>query len=303
MLGVTRKSKLIIMSLSLLALTLLACRNSERMVQKKPDLKGADRILTSSLVPVVERAAKFDHNQSEHKKQTCRQCHQRDEKSPTEPIPKYPYHDACVKCHTQENFLRTSGVGQLCTICHGQGELLSAQETVMLAAFPKKLDHFGLKRFSHQTHLDSRKMPPGTQLPRCDSCHLVERRLDREMSEVSFPHHPECYRCHVHSAGQKLSDCGDCHTEAGASVKFDRGAGTSYELYNFRHASHLKQTSIHFDCRACHQMLESPSGGIQSDIVRISTARGQRHQSACWKCHLQSREPVCTKCHVGGPPA
>lgn len=300
MMGVTQNSKLMITSVSLLALTLLACRHAEKRMTPPPPTSGSfDPPPAQVSAPVLERAMRFDHNQTEHKKQLCRQCHQRDDQRPMDPTPEYPYHDACVKCHAKEDFLKMPAARPLCLVCHSGGEPPGAQETARLAVFPKKSDQFGLKRFSHQTHLDPNKMLTGAPRPRCDSCH----RLERELSEVSFPRHPECYRCHIHSAGQKLGDCGDCHLEVGAAMKFDPSAGAAYRLYNFRHGSHLKQATVHSDCRVCHQMIEPLGEAPQSDIIRISTARGQRHQSACWKCHLQSREPVCTKCHLSGPPA
>ena len=180
---------------------------------------------------------------------------------------------------------------------------MNALEKVAITDFPKALGQFGLKRFSHQTHLDPGRAPAGSSPLQCDACH----RFDNRMITASFPRHQECYACHVHSAGQKLSGCGDCHIETGSAMKIEKNPGAATLQYNFKHSSHLNQPGIKSDCAVCHKVDErqAPSQGVdaRSDIVRGVVSRGQRHQSACWKCHEQSREPVCAKCHLNGFPS
>jgi hypothetical protein len=176
---------------------------------------------------------------------------------------------------------------------------VSVQEVVAVADFPKALNQFGLKSFSHQTHFDPNKMPAGAPAPRCADCHRFNDRL----IVASFPRHQECYRCHVHSAGQKLSGCGDCHADVASAMRVDKAPGAATRQYNFKHGSHLKQEGIGSNCAVCHKINASPNDVTRSDIVRGVMSRGQRHQSACWGCHAQAREPVCAKCHINGFPA
>jgi hypothetical protein len=185
----------------------------------------------------------------------------------------------------------------LCRVCHGQEAVLGAAEKAVLTAFPGQLRQFGLKPFSHQRHLDPQRWLANAAARKCDGCHRSEGRAE----PASFPRHAECYTCHVHTAGQKLGDCSACHTGAATAMRFEHGAGAPSRLYNFTHAAHFRQASIGSDCAVCHKPL-APAADAQSDIVRMRTPRGQRHQSACWTCHVQTREPVCTKCHSGGPP-
>src|SRR5215813_3885367 len=292
MISRARKRKLIVAGLaeaailSLIACSFIACKGTARMA-------GQDRSATAAvkttrtppaefIAPLLQKESKFDHNRREHKSPLCNQCHSREERDPVNPIPKRPYHDACAKCHARENFLEASSNSLLCVSCHGKGTIMSAQESATLTDFPKALNQFGLKRFSHQTHLDPSKMASETPSPKCDVCH----RFDDRMIAASFPRHQECYSCHVHSAGQKLSDCDACHAGAALAMKFDKGLGDATRQYNFKHGAHLRQASIRSNCVVCHNITERPSGqsngAARSDVARGAVSRGQRHQSACW---------------------
>jgi hypothetical protein len=308
-----RKRKLIVAGLaqaaflSLIACSFIACKGPARMAgQDKSATGDANAMRTPPvevIAPLLQKESKFDHNRREHKSMLCSQCHHREERDPVNPIPKRPYHDACAKCHARENFLEASSSGLLCVGCHGKGAILSAQERATVTDFPKALNQFGLKRFSHQTHLDPNKMLSGTSSPKCDVCH----RFDDRMIAASFPRHQECYSCHVHSAGQKLSGCGDCHAGAALAMRFDKGPGAATRHYNFKHSAHLRQASIGSNCVVCHKITDrlvgQSNGAALSDVARGVVTQGQRHQSACWNCHVQSREPVCAKCHLNGFPA
>jgi Fe-S-cluster-containing hydrogenase component 2 len=196
---------------------------------------------------MLQKVSKFDHNRLEHKSAACNQCHLRGERDPANPIPARPYHDACAKCHARENFLEASSKSLLCVVCHGKGEIVSVQEVVAVADFPKALNQFGLKSFSHQTRLDPNKTPAGAPALRCGDCH----RFNDGLTVASFPGHRECYSCHVHSAGRKLSGCGDCHAGAASAMRGDKAPGAATRQYNFKHGSHLRQESIGSNCAAC----------------------------------------------------
>ncbi len=303
-----RRQRLIIAGVAYVVfLSINACRGpAQKTGQDKLATAAASSTMTSPfevVAPLLQKQSKFDHHRREHGNLLCGQCHRRDERDPVNPVPDHPYHDACAKCHARENFLEVSSNSPLCAVCHGQGRIMTAEERARVTEFPKSLNQFGLKRFSHQTHLDPNKMPAGTPLPKCGSCH----RFDHRMIAASFPRHQECYSCHAHSAGQNLSACGDCHADLDSAMRLDKGLGAATHQYNFKHSTHLKQDSIKSNCVVCHRITERPAdqlnGAGGSDIVRGVVARGQRHQSACWNCHVQSREPVCAKCHLNGFPS
>jgi Fe2+ or Zn2+ uptake regulation protein len=113
-----------------------------------------------------------------------------------------------------------------------------------------------------------------------------------------MPKHPECYACHVHQPSEKLAACGACHVKKAEGMQYTLALGTAFSLYNFRHGPHIKKAA----CDKCHRMVEVPAEQTRSDILEINTARGQRHHSACWSCHVQAKESVCTRCHVGSLP-
>jgi hypothetical protein len=113
-----------------------------------------------------------------------------------------------------------------------------------------------------------------------------------------MPKHPECYSCHAHQPGEKLAACGACHVKKSEGMQYSAALGTAFSLYNFRHGPHLKKAA----CDRCHKTVEVPAAQPRSDILEINVARGQRHHSTCWSCHVQAKESVCSKCHVGSLP-
>jgi len=234
----------------------------------------------------LDRDLKFDHNRPEHKRQDCSLCHKRPDNSPT---PRFPGHAGCIACHTADY---TSVNTKLCQVCH----VIPLEAFPKLAAFPEKLDQFGVKEFSHRQHLDPARMPQGTAVARCDSCHQFDAKLIR----ANFPGHPQCYTCHTHQPGEKLGSCGGCHADQSVALKYNKSLGNALALYNFTHGGHFKSASIDRKCEKCHRTVERDLQ--HPDILQINTARGQRHTSGCWNCHVQAREPVCTKCHIKGLP-
>ena len=241
---------------------------------------------------LIEKLSPFDHNRKEHKTRTqdCAYCHRRPDNSPT---PIFPGHSACLECHSKDFNTKTS---QVCVVCHKTP--LDAQASRI--SFPGRLAQFGIKSFSHQTHsnpekmkdqMDASKMPGG--VPECNVCHSFEGDNVR----ANFPHHPQCYDCHSHEPGQKFGDCGVCHARREESLQ-SPGIGSAFALYNFRHGPHINKAK----CDRCHKTTELPENTPRPDIASISTARGQKHHSTCWTCHVQAKESVCTKCHVGSLP-
>ncbi len=284
-----------------LAAGAIACRGSRDTTRRPPAntntapapaepavAQPASAVVSPEEAKLLEHYTKFDHNRAEHKKQDCAVCHQR---TNNDAAPTLPYHTACNLCHISEY---TSTSSQLCVVCH-QTPIAPQPKAI---AFPARFRQFTLKGFSHKQHMDPAKMEAGVAAPKCDSCH----RFDARGLEASLPRHAECYSCHTHQPGQKLAGCQICHADQSAGLKYHKGTGSAFALYNFKHGSHFKQASIQLKCDKCHRVLEQSPGKVAADIEQINTNRGQRHNSACWSCHQRARETVCTKCHLGGSP-
>ena len=313
------------MALLLLAGT-NACRSSQRKAAPvieeaaKPAAPPANQTLTGNEAKVVtvRRKGYFDHLRKEHRVkpagplESCAVCHRRNATQATDvklnqperrTATWLPFHDACTQCHAAEAFQQTTPEtlekSPLCAACHQGG--ITANNQALLISYPGRLNEFGLlgiaggqKGFSHQTHTDQQRMGDAAAQAQCATCHRFEQRG----VQASFPRHAECFACHVHQAEQKLGDCGVCHINTALAVSFVRGPEQPFKLFNFRHsAAHLKAAS----CDKCHRTTQ-PTSSNRLDILKISTGQGQRHTSACWTCHKQAQEPICTKCHTSPPP-
>jgi hypothetical protein len=282
----------------LLLAGLLACRSTKQNLNKRDEAPPPPVTTSQSPFDLVESklidsGSPFDHNRKEHKTKTqdCAFCHQRPNNDPT---PVFPSHGACIECH-QKDFNNSSS--KMCAVCHKTP--VDAQATRI--SFPARQEQFGIKSFSHRDHanpdkmkgqMDASLMQSGA--PRCESCH----RFDSSGLAATFPRHPDCYVCHAHQPGGKFSECGACHAKETEAMQYSATLGTAFKLYNFRHGPHLKGAT----CDKCHQTMEVAAKQARPDIGEINTARGQQHHSSCWKCHVNAKEPVCTKCHVGSLP-
>jgi hypothetical protein len=283
------KQLIVLMALVVAALSCKKEPTKEAIKPAPPVEQPGTQIVGAAQVATLEQQKRFNHNTQAHKQQDCKLCHQR---TSNDPSPTFPGHSACIGCHVRD-FTSEQASSKLCIVCHNMKAGLVKPP---LLSFPK-LSQFGIRGFSHRDHMDRSKMPAGTAAPECTSCH----RFDSRGIQVSFPSHPECYNCHTHQAGQKLGECSTCHADVAVAAKFRRGL-QALALYNFKHGSHMKQPSVGGRCQVCHRLAE-PVPKREPDILEISTSRGQRHNSACWNCHVRQRETVCTKCHVGGIPA
>ena len=282
----------------ILFVCLWACKSTKQNVNKPPE--GANppapaasqspfEIVDSK---VIETVSPFDHNRKEHKTKTqdCGACHER---ASNDPKPVLPGHPACFECHAKDFSNLES---KMCVVCHK-----TPPTKASLIEFPARMSQFGLKRFSHRDHMNPEKMKgqmdPGKMADgavKCDICH----RFDGEGLKASMPKHADCYSCHAHQPGEKLAGCAACHTRKSEGMQYDATLGTAFKLYNFKHRSHLKAAA----CDRCHKTVEVPPDKPRSDILDINTARGQRHHSTCWTCHVQAKESVCSKCHVSSLP-
>ena len=289
--------KLVIVAI-MLAAAVAACKSTKQNLNKSAETSPAPAPAAQSPFEVVDSkviaaVSPFDHSRKEHRTKTedCSACHNR---ANNDPKPVLPGHSACIECHGKDFTEKTS---QMCVVCHKMP--LDAQNSRV--EFPSRLSEFGLKRFSHRDHGNSEKMKgqmDAAQMtagaPDCVACH----RFDARVVQASFPKHPECYSCHIHQATEKLGDCRACHAKKAEAMQYNASLGTAFSLYNFRHGAHLKKAA----CSKCHQAIEVPPEQPRADVLRISTARGQRHHSDCFGCHVREREPICSKCHIASNP-
>lgn len=291
-------SKRIVIGTFILFAGFWACRSTKQNLNKPIESPPPTAPVTQSpfdLVDskVIDVVSLFDHNRKEHKAKTedCSACHVRSNNDPT---PLFPGHSACRDCHKKD---MSNSESKLCIVCHKPP--VDAQGARI--AFPQKLVQFGLKRFSHRDHddpekmkgqMDSGKVSEGAA--RCVFCH----RFDEQGLKAGMPKHLECYACHAHQPNDKFAACGSCHTGKPDAMQYSVTLGTAFSLYNFRHGPHLKTAA----CDKCHKTVEVPAGQPRTDILKINTGRGQRHHSTCWTCHVQAKESVCSRCHVGALP-
>ena len=290
----TRSLRLIIIGAAVMALIgAIACRSTAPPTANKaaetpqtaPKPAAPPSPFDVKESAVIDRTSPFNHTRPEHQTKTkdCGFCHQRLDNNVT---PVFPGHSACIECHAKD-FTNTSS--QMCVVCHKSP--VDAQGTRI--SFPAKMSEFGLKGFSHKQHMDAKKMAGETETPKCSTCHV-----STEGAASSFPNHQQCYSCHIHQANQKLGECGICHADVKLALKYTRSTGSALSQYNFQHGPHTKKAS----CDRCHRQTEPAQQQVRADIQTISVGRGQRHTSACWSCHVQAKESVCTKCHRGSLP-
>ena len=276
-----------------------ACKSTKQNLNKPPENAAAPTAPVSQspfdLVEskVVEIVSPFDHNRKEHKTKTqdCAACHTR----PTNDAkPVFPGHAACIECHGRDFNNKDS---KMCVVCH----TTPVEASGTRIEFPARLMQFGIKGFSHRTHanpekmkdqMEPEKMPQGA--PKCDFCH----RFDGQGLKASMPGHPECYSCHNHQPTQKFAACDTCHIKKSDGMQYGTTLGAAFNLYNFKHGPHLKKAA----CEKCHQTIEVPAEQRRTDVLEINVSRGQRHNSACWSCHVRAKEPVCSKCHISATP-
>ena len=289
----TRGIRLIIIAAAAILIGGLACKSTKQPTANKaaeapqpaPQAPAAPSPFDVKESAVIERTSPFNHSRAEHQTKTkdCAFCHQRADNSVT---PVFPGHSACIECHSRD-FSNTAS--QMCVVCHKSP--VDAQGTRI--SFPAKMSEFGIKGFSHKQHMDSKKMAGETETPKCSTCHQ-----STEGAAASYPNHQQCYSCHAHQPNQKLGECGVCHVDTKLALKYVKGRGSALSLYNFQHGPHTKKAS----CDRCHRQTETAPKQVRADIQTISAGRGQRHTSACWSCHVQAKESVCTKCHRGSLP-
>lgn len=280
---------------------LWACKSTKQNLNKPPEAPPPSAPASQSPFEVVdskviETVSPFDHNRKEHKSKTedCGVCHERPNNDPKPAFQRNgKEHIGCIECHSRDF---NNPESKMCIVCH---KTPPTKESVI--DFPTRLVQFGLKRFSHRDHanpekmkgqMDAEKMPEGA--PKCAFCH----RFDEQGLKASMPKHPECYSCHIHQPGEKFAACGACHAKKSEGMQYVATLGTAFSLYNFRHGPHTKKAA----CDKCHKMIEVPAEQPRADILEINVARGQRHHSTCWTCHVQGKESVCSKCHVSSPP-
>lgn len=264
-----------------------------------PPLAAAVPALAQIADVSEKNLSRFDHTSEKHQSLKCETCHVRTDNNPT---PSLPAHAACIQCHsniyTDEKFSQRQA---FCTLCH-VWPVEAAQ--IRLVSFPKRMQQFGIKGFSHRAHMDRSKMPADQPPLQCSTCHKVGVRVvevsDRGM-QVGKPRHAECYACHTPQSAKPGGSCGVCHIEKQSAVAVGSRASLAFTKFRFEHRAHLKSRRIDGDCAKCHKPVQADESA-KIDISSISARMGMRHSSSCWSCHVRAREPVCTKCHRGGPP-
>jgi c(7)-type cytochrome triheme protein len=237
--------------------------------------------------------ATFKHTSAKHASLGCSDCHKRPGDNSARPV--FPYHPACLSCHTTQ--FTTAG-SAMCSICHS--DLNGAKPP--LKGFPATFkESFNLK-FDHSQHMTGSARPKSG----CISCHNRPLNRGAALSIPAGPSaHAQCYTCHTPGSkagsGREIASCGTCHE----TKKYGRTSTNSRAFRQaFSHAQH--STRQRLDCAACHSVSPGVALGRQVSSTRatehFSTAGGR----SCTSCHDGQRSfggdlgfKDCRRCHTG----
>ena len=242
--------------------------------------------------------ATFNHSSARHASIGCSDCHKRPADNSIRPV--FPYHPACLSCHTTQ--FTTPG-SSMCSICHSlDGSKSPTKSEPLLKGFPTTFkESFNLK-FDHSQHMTGSAKPKNG----CVSCHNRPLNRGAALSIPAGPSaHSQCYTCHTpgskSGAGREIASCGVCHD----MKKYGRTSTNSRAFrMAFSHAQHSSRQRL--DCAACHTVSPGVALGRQVSSTRatqhFSTAGGR----SCTSCHDGQRSfggdlgfKDCRRCHTG----
>lgn len=212
--------------------------------------------------------------------QNCESCHSRTDNNPQTPL---PYHDSCVRCHTNQF---TDTRLEICADCHSKPYTAKPAVNSM-----RKLTQFGME-FSHASHKVRDNF-------KCETCHYTPS--DGKTMRSTYPAHKECFECHTFNNSKAKGNCNECHNNKATAEKFrERGRiNIAYNLFKFNHGKHLAYGKR---CDQCHSVVNTDAT-TKTDISRINIVFSKDatkvHNSLCFSCHQRNPpEQPCAKCHV-----
>lgn len=242
--------------------------------------------------------SKFSHSSPrEHQglmgSSNCVSCHRRSDSSP---VPRFPIHKDCTRCHTDDFTAGTSSDNPICTICH-------TKEGINLPRPPLRtfsaLRSFNAE-FDHAQHMQGNES--ARPLKGCQECHTSSRGVETIPARLDA--HGNCYKCHSPGgAASNSSSCGYCHKAARYSPT--PTAARAYRV-GFSHAQHGPRQ--HLSCESCHNIIgrNLPQARQVSSIVTLQH-RSNSLVRSCMTCHNGHRAfgdkgpkfDDCKRCHKG----
>jgi hypothetical protein len=211
----------------------------------------------------------FPHEQKEHIKVLCADCHLSAKEKPArtdQPMARDFPHIACIRCHNfAAEFFKTA-MGQpsrFCGVCHETRRISRADKALKPGVFPTPQVSDFDDAFSHKAHrktlpADFRIVPVsnppyGSQFkagenPRCTDCHeqIKKARTDSKDIETDSSH-ATCFVCHGGTTTEArrtsaesfpyASDCNVCH-ELHVSGRDVRSRSLFGSIKSFRHDDH-----------------------------------------------------------------
>jgi len=211
----------------------------------------------------------FPHDQKEHIKVQCADCHLAAKEKPRntdQPMARDFPHAVCVKCHNFAAEFFKAAFGQpsrFCGVCHETRRISNADKALRPGVFPRpKISDFE-DEFSHKAHrkilpagfriVPISNPPYGSQFtsgesPRCTDCHVQIRKPKPDEKEMKTEEsHPTCFVCHGGAPPEPrrisaetfpyANDCRVCHELRVADM--GRRARTLFgSIKGFRHDDH-----------------------------------------------------------------
>lgn len=230
----------------------------------------ADQTTVFSIAQAKDRSGRgsFPHDQKEHIKIQCADCHLSAKDKPTrtdQPMAKDFPHTACIRCHNfAAEFFKTA-LGQpsrFCGVCHEARRISRTDKALRPGAFPKPLMSDFADAFSHKAHRKTlpadfpvvpiSNPPYGSQFkpgenPRCTDCHEQIKKTRIELKDMrTESNHPACFVCHGRAPESRrvsaevfpyANDCKVCH-ELHISGTDARSRSLFGSIKGFRHDDH-----------------------------------------------------------------
>jgi Cytochrome c7 and related cytochrome c len=254
-------------------------------------------------------AGRFPHEAPPHAQLGCTTCH--DEAvvvAGGSARPGADDHAPCdrAKCHAAE-FLGPPTT--FCALCHDAVTPWREGETTLAAYPPRRGPRAYPSTFSHQLHLDTRRMDrrAGFHVG-CGDCHAGPQRADLSPEAIArlaisgdggggdapLPGHAACGRCHDRQP-PTMATCAGCHASKRPATRQRRLITGDLSFSHEEHVSDVAGRAI--TCATCHARVAGQTKASQTDLPAIA---------ACVTCHDDSKRApesaamsVCGRCHAG----
>ncbi|PYT08232.1 MAG: hypothetical protein DMF60_05230 [Acidobacteria bacterium] len=265
----------------------------------------------------------FPHDQKEHSKVQCADCHlaaREKPKNTDQPMAKDFPHSSCVRCHNFAAEFFKGAFGQpsrFCGVCHETRRISKGDKALRPGVFPRPTISDFEDEFSHKAHrkvlpADFRIVPfsnppygsqfkPG-ESARCTDCHEQVRKPATDAKDMKTEEgHATCFVCHDGAASEPrrvspetfpyASDCKVCH-ELRLSDRSPRAHSLFGSIKGFRHDDHdidiRPKKRSDFPLPAAPDRLCSECHKPVDQVEKLSDIR-LPGAGYCDKCHINNK--------------